>query len=74
LWSKVSARPESKNDCAGKCQQQFNRPTDRPVESEHRVQGQSPGGKDVNREAEESMELRVVTKQRLVETQQTEKT
>jgi hypothetical protein len=27
--SKVSTRPEAKNDCAGEAQQQFNRPIDR---------------------------------------------
>jgi hypothetical protein len=27
-WSWTSTRPKAKNDCAGKAQQQFNRPTD----------------------------------------------
>jgi hypothetical protein len=36
--------------------------------------GQSPAGKDVNTEAEECTEMGAVTKQRLVKTQQTEKT
>jgi hypothetical protein len=29
-WSEVPTRPETKNDCSGEGQQQFNRPTDSP--------------------------------------------
>jgi hypothetical protein len=35
---------------------------------------QAPASKDVNTEAEEATELKAVTRQRLVKTQQTEKT
>jgi hypothetical protein len=30
-WTKVSTRPEAKNDCAGEGQERFNRPAGRPM-------------------------------------------